>query len=258
MIILLYGPNSYLRQKKLREIISEFEKKNGNLGHESFDLKEPGKTTALIDFCSSCTLFSPKRLAVVTGSFAADDDKQLKSFLKGDIKEDEDAVLVLNEQSKPPAAYKFILENSKLSQEFGELEEKQLDVFIKKEAGERGAKLKKEDIEELKNKWGNDLWGLVTELDVLSLGGSGSKSENFPEFFPLVNKLKYGGDIGSKLIALEYLMDGRGDDPAYVFNMVSFGVKEVRKLRKLADYDLSVKKGGLEYEEVLLDLVLAA
>ncbi len=254
MIILLYGPNSYLRQKKLREILTQFKKKNGGLGWESFDLSEKDSAAALMDFCRSRTLFSTKRLAVATNVFSSD-DKQIKNFLKEGVTEDEDAVLVLNEANKPPAAYKFLLSKAQLSQEFGDLEDKEVDVLIKKEAGERGVVVNKELATELKDKWGSDLWGMVTDIEVLALGGGVVKNQETPEFYTLINGIQYGSDLKKKILSLEYLIDARGNDPAYVFNSLSYGAKGTR-LKKMAEYDVSVKSGGLEYEEVLLDLLL--
>ncbi len=254
MIILLYGPNSYSRQKKLHEILAQFEKKNGNLGQERFDMLDKDSAAELMDFCRSRTLFSPKRLAVATNVFAAD-DKQLKTFLKSEIAKDEDAVIVLNEPSKPPAPYKFLIDEAQSSQEFGEPDDKELDAFIKKESKERGADLDKDSAAELKAKWDGDLWGIATDIEVLALGGKGMEINKMPEFFALVNGIQYGNDLKRKILSLEYLVDGRKDDPAYVFNSLSYGAKGA-VLKKMAAYDLSVKSGGMEYEEALLDLLL--
>lgn len=258
MIIFLYGPNSYLRQKKLREILVEFEKKNGILGRGIFNLEIPGAVSALKDFCQSRSLFAAKRLAVVSGTFASADAQQFKLFLKGDAAEDEDAVVILNEATKPPAPFSFVLKNARLSQSFDELTGKQLDEFIKDEAAARGRNLTSGESSDLKARWGGDLWGLTTEIEKISLGGKSPKEASAPDFYGLVNSLKYGGDLKKKTVALERLLDERGDDAAYIFNMLGFGVKEASQLRKLAGYDASVKSGGLDYEEVLLDLVLSA
>ncbi|MDE2098779.1 MAG: hypothetical protein KGL39_16120 [Patescibacteria group bacterium] len=258
MIILLYGPNSYLRQKKLREITAEFEKRNGRFSREVFDLSAPGEVAALADFCGSQSLFSEKKLAVASGAFASPDDKSVKNFLKGEIVDDDEAVVVLNETNKPPAPFAFLLKNAKLSQSFEELTEKQLEEFIKNESDARKIGLPREAVKNLKERWGKDLWGLSTEIEKIALGGAAAKAGAAGDFYGLVSSLKYGGDLKRKIISLEKLLDGRGDDTAYVFNMLGFGVKETSQLKKLADYDLSVKRGGLEYEEALLDYILSS
>ena len=256
MIIILYGPNSYLRQRKLREIMAEFNKKNGSLSRESFDLTAPGAVESLADFCRSQSLFAGKRLAIASGAFNSSDDKRLKLFLKGGIAEDEDAIIVFNEVAKPPAPFAFILKNAKLTQVFDELSDKQLEEFIKSEASFHNLSLPRDAVSALKIRWGKDLWGLSSEIEKISLGGKARVEEAAGDFYGLVNSIKYGGDLKRKLISLERLLDERGDDAAYVFNMLSFGIKEASQLQKLAGYDLSVKKGGLDYEEVLLDYIL--
>ncbi len=258
MIILLYGPNSYLRQKKLREIITEFERKNGGLGREFFDLTASGAAAALSDFCRSRSLFAAKKLAVVSGAYVSPDDKLVKNFFKGEIAGDEEVVVVLNEATKPPAPFAFLLKNAKLSQSFEELTDKQLDEFIKSESAAQSVNLTREAIVDLKENWGKDLWGLSTEIGRIALGGSVQKEAGGGDFYNLVSAIKYGGDLKKKIIALERLLDERGDDSAYVFNMLSFGIKETSQLKKLAGYDLSVKRGGLEYEEALLSYVLSS
>ena len=258
MIILLYGPNSYLRQKKLREIIAEFEKRNGRFSREVFDLSAPGEVTTLADFCRSRSLFSKKKLVVASGAFVSPDDKLVKNFLKGGIVDDDEATVVLNETGKPPASFSFLFKNTKLSQSFEELTETQLEEFIKNESDARKISLPWEAVRDLRERWGKDLWGLSTEIEKIALGGAAGKTGTVGDFYGLVGSLKYGGDLKRKIISLEKLLDGRGDDAAYVFNMLGFGLKETSQLRKLAGYDLSVKRGGLEYEEVLLDYILSS
>ncbi|MCL5006544.1 MAG: hypothetical protein M1153_00125 [Patescibacteria group bacterium] len=255
MIISLYGPNVYLRQRRLRGIVAEFRKKYGSSGVESFDLAQPGTAAALMDFCRSQALFSPKKLAVASGAFAAD-DKELKNFLKEEIAEDADTIVVLNESIAPPPSYKSVLLKAKPNEKFEDLKEEELDDFIRKEAARLGVKLSKTAANELREKWGKNLWGITTDLEVLALGGRTAKSRTVPDFFPLINGLRYG-DLRNKVLSLTYLLDGRSEDPTPVFNVLSAGTKNPRDLRRLAQYDFSVKSGGLEHEEALLDLALS-
>ena len=70
------------------------------------------------------------------------------------------------------------------------------------------------------------------------------------------NPLKGGSSIGERLIALEKLIGERGDDPARIFNGLAYQLKNAEEAQMYADYDIAVKAGKLEYEEVLLAIAL--
>jgi len=61
-------------------------------------------------------------------------------------------------------------------------------------------------------------------------------------------------DFSKKLVILEQLFLQK-EEPARLFNSLVYQVRGNDILR-LADYDVSVKSGGLEYEEALLDFVI--
>ena len=74
--------------------------------------------------------------------------------------------------------------------------------------------------------------------------------------FPLINALGYEGDLGQRLITLERLFQMR-EEPVKIFNILaSRTYLSFEDLQKMADYDIMVKSGKMEYEEVLLDLIL--
>jgi len=58
------------------------------------------------------------------------------------------------------------------------------------------------------------------------------------------------------LVALEIILSDRKDDPARVFNSLAYRLGSEGEARLYADYDVAVKSGKLEYEEVLLELAL--
>ena len=76
------------------------------------------------------------------------------------------------------------------------------------------------------------------------------------DIFGHLNKIRASRDVGQKLAFLEDLLS-RNNDPTMIFNMASasFYLDKKQKI-KMADYDVAVKSGKLEYEEVLLDLML--
>ena len=97
-----------------------------------------------------------------------------------------------------------------------------------------------------------DSWGAVTELIRLSLGGTSEAQFKTPDFFPLVQALK-NASVSVRLPALTMALER--EEPAAIFNvlaaLVDFPTKQI-----MADYDVAIKSGKLEYEEALLGFVL--
>ncbi len=78
------------------------------------------------------------------------------------------------------------------------------------------------------------------------------------DYFALMNGLKYGKTAKARLIALELILSERRDDPARVFNGIAYRLSSQSEAEKFANYDVLVKSGKADYEEVLLDLALGA
>ena len=78
------------------------------------------------------------------------------------------------------------------------------------------------------------------------------------EIFNLARILAGQNPLKKKLVALEQLLIQK-EPAAYAFNLLSLSYgAPANLLLKLADYDVSAKSGGLDYEEILLDLALAS
>jgi len=100
----------------------------------------------------------------------------------------------------------------------------------------------------------NDSWGLVTELDMRALSKAGGNRANAParDFIMLIKALAYGS-LREKVCAAEYLIES--DDLVKVFNILSTFVSGEKK-RQMADYDVAVKLGKLDYEVALVDFAI--
>ena len=133
---------------------------------------------------------------------------------------------------------------------------KNLNNFILEEAGKRKLNISSQFVNKLMLSYRNDTWAYITELDRLVFSGTENVSRmtgidgNY--FFKLLNGLR-GYNLSGRLMALELLL-AENEEPAKIFNILA-AQKNLKN--KFANYDLLVKSGRLEYEEVLLDFVLA-
>lgn len=258
MIIFLYGPDSYRRAYKEREIIDAYHSKHGSLSSAWFDLGEKNGLDGLKEFLANSSMFEPDKLAVIEQPFKAAAG-ELQDALKPYLDNGTKTTILIVSESKAPAKLSFLISKPSRSQEFGLLSGKELENFILKEAEDRGVKLKTGVVGELAQGFGGDTWSIVTELDKLVLMKKQVvEAKALPNYYELINGLKYGRDIRSRVVALELILSERKDDAARVFNSIAYKLKSAREAVLLADYDVAVKSGKLDYEEVLLDLALGS
>ena len=250
MLMYLYGTDSYRRSKKLAEILSAYTTKHGAITHEAFFMQEKGALDRLREFLGNQSLFGNVRLAVV---YHPDEAEGSAKLLK-ESSEDKTKTIVVISDKKLPKEFSFLLKKPALTQEFEALREAEFYAFIKKEALERGATLTPETLRMLAEALPGDMWGIVTNLEKIALGGEVNATIQTPAFFPLVQALKKQGDIRSRLRALGHLLET--EEPAAVFNVTASIADPALKI-KMADYDIAIKSGKLEYEEALLDLALS-
>ena len=248
MIIYLYGPDSYRRGQKLREIIAEYEQKHSGLTLSYFDGEDEGLVVKLRDFTSHQSLFGGNRLGVLrspecAGSEAADNARSLLGA-KG-------TTLVIVSDEKIGAPWDFLEEAT--AQEFPALSPEQFHAFLAREAGRRGVRLDPVAARSLVEQYRDDTWGAMNELEKIALGGDAERAVRAPEFFPSVLALSRG-PLRTRLSSLAELLER--EEPAAVFNVLA-SFAGGREKATFADYDAVIKSGKLEYEEALLDWVLA-
>lgn len=270
MVILVYGPNSYSRGRKVREILDDKAKSKDILLGE-FDLEEDGAYEKFKDFVGASSMFSPKKIILLQNIFeisassakasASQAKKELKQVLSDSVN-DKETLVIISSPIKPPASFSFLLEKSEekflTGQYFPDLKKgDELRAFIKKEGAARGLKLDVEETATLEGAFGADIWAIVTELDKLALM---SKRElpraASSDYFKTINAFRGGKTVKDRILNLETLLSDRGDEPAKVFNMLGFGFASSELINMLADYDVMIKSGKLDYEEALLDLAL--
>jgi len=256
MLITLYGPDSYRRLRKLNEILDTYREKYTGLSQERFDLAEEESLNRLKNFVSTRSMFDPVRLVILDNILDHPSKKELKELLKANTGT-KDLTIIINSNKKPPATHKFLLEKGVTSQKFSKLAGEKLNAFIRQTADSYKLKLDTQTIRLLAGTFGGDTWALVTEIEQMSHSGSFvTQTQPNADYFGLVNTVKRGSNLGQRLVALEVILSDRKDEPARVFNSIAYRPGNEREANRLADYDVKIKSGKLEYEEVLLELAL--
>jgi DNA polymerase III delta subunit len=266
MTIFLYGPDSYRRNKRLNNIIEEYRHKYSNLSCDCFDLENSDEFLRLKEFAAQMLIFDNKKLAVLRNIYEADVSK-IKEFLKKYLKS-EDFTILISEEKSPPTGLKFLLKESFSIEKFENFKGESWRIFIQKQAGERKLTLAPKAVYFLAESFKEDTWGLINELNKLSLLSQNTpinvedleKIGDFPyqspNIFTFINALTSNYSLSQKVIALEKLFIAQ-EEPIKIFNILA-SLKRLSGtlLQKLADYDVMVKSGKMDYEEVLIDLAL--
>ncbi len=269
MLIFLCGEDSYRRRQRQKDIINQYRLKHGNLNIERFDFDNSSWLESFSDFTKNRSLFGNVKLAILDEpeikKLSAVKLKFFKEILKSNLKE-KSSVILLSFFSKPKE-FVFLAKRPTIVEKFNqfskEKEKNKIFSFIKKEAELREFEISEKDIFSLIENFGADTWALTTELDKISL------SQKFPvyhqfkklEYFKLTDSLKKSGDKKERLIALELLLSGLKEEPARIFNNLAYGrffyLSCGDWYKKLADYDVFIKTGKMDYEEALLDLIIS-
>lgn len=267
MIIFLYGPDSYRRQEKLKEYVERYKAKYKGLSLSNFYLDQEADWEKLKDFSKSQSLFESSKLGVIfnSGDLEAKYQKEFAAILKDNL-ESKNLTLIINADKKLTKDLAFLLKKPAISLEFENLTGEILRAFLKKEARNRNLILDKPSEDLLMRVYAGNAWGLITELEKLSLLDenkitAGILESHLNAFLPeniyyFINQIRNSRRASDRLSALEELFM-RSEEPGMIFNLLSAFVKTSAEKQKAADYDAAVKSGKLEYEEALTDLAIS-
>ncbi len=268
MIFHLYGPDSYRRNKKLREFLAEYFKKHTTTDILELDFEGDEEAAAKAkDFLSQPSMFTPSKVLVVRESAVSADNKSWAAVVKKYVDESKTFVF-FSDSGKPVKVFDFLLKKPVQALAFNELAGEELKKFVLDEAAARRIKFSPEAFRFLIGFLGSAKdasWNAVNELEKIALlelpQPIALKSlEPMLEWtaktavFEGVRAIMWARDRAEKLKALEKLLLQK-EAVAYIFNSLGFGARG-RDVVRLADYDVSVKSGGLDYEEALLGFVL--
>jgi len=261
MIIFLYGPDDYRRSEKKRSLIAEFTKKRSEIGLSVFDLEEKVALEKLGEFLKTQSIFETAKLAVLENAFELDAPK-LAKLLKPFI-EEKNTTLLIAGKDKPVKALAFLLEKPVFAQKFEALTGAEWTAFIVAEAKKNDVQLTPAAAQFLGTVYGGNTWGLITEIEKLCGFKNGVAIDKkdldifdfevAPNYWGLINGLK-NYDIKNRLYAFETML-AANDPPAKIFNILAAQWQE--KIPHMAEYDLAVKSGKVDYEEALVDLLIS-
>ena len=300
MIILLSGPDSYRRSQRLKNLVRGFKEKYPTGAVERFAVERNGKKDdarqeflRLREFCGTASIFGDKKMIVLENVWDTETkrgkraesvktegkkeeeyvgiSKDFKFFLKSQV-EPQDIVIVISGEKGAPAGITFLKGKGVTIEKFEELDEAELKTFVKNEAKALGISLADNALHFLVSFFGENVWGLVTELQKVASSkyqAAGNKPISLEEIkrvgdyieteevFPFVQSLVYPGSTAQKLALYEKMIILR-EEPVKIFNILqSLNYISPELLERLADYDIMVKSGKMEYDDVLVDLILA-
>jgi DNA polymerase III delta subunit len=252
MIIYLHGPDSYRRQQKLKEIVREYAKKHSSLTIDRFYFDEGKEELVRFeDFVKGRSLFGGHRLAITFNVGGIKEKNIIKLFES--LSEEKEVIALISEEKTLNKDFSFLTKQPVINQEFSDLTSTQIYSFIRQEAARRSLSLSSTDINMIAETYRNDNWGIVTELDKLALGGSVTQSLPQASLFQMLFKLQKRFPLKMRISTLEKLLVD--EDPAKIFNLLAYQ-KNVADRDVFSNYDVLVKSGKLDYETVLLDLVI--
>ncbi len=275
MIIYLYGPDWYRRTAKFKELFSQYREKHPAMDVISVDLEDnPDDWKTARDFLNQPSMFVDAKIALVREGTAVD-VKEWIAILKSHLETRKTFILISDSKKKPVKAFSSFLAKPAISQEFPVLEGKMREAFFHKEAKIRGLSFTPDSWRFFTgfSSEGESVGTGMAELEKLALAGLSqpislrdvqsvikwfSRDEVFYITRQLAGLPAQAGheDWRRKIGVLERAFLQR-EAGAHVFNSLAYQVRGSDAVR-LADYDVSVKSGGLEYEEALLGFVLNA
>ncbi|MCR4275468.1 MAG: hypothetical protein NUV83_01805 [Candidatus Wolfebacteria bacterium] len=269
MIILLYGPDNYRRSQKLKEITHSYEQRQSLFSLERFDFDDSEEFYRFKDFAGQQLIFEGKKLAVLENAFNLEEKelKLLKEALKENVK-NENVILIISDSRELPGELKFVLDEAIKTQEFLDLDEEKTKFFMRSEAKKRGVEFSLAAENFLSAFFKNNTWGLITEIDKLqSLHQESAKIEvsdleragdffKSSDIYNFINAVSRKESPSEKLKSLENLFLNH-EEPAMIFNFLAASrFLSFDLLKKMADYDVLVKSGRIDYETALLDACL--
>lgn len=215
MIYSLYGPDTYRSRQKLKEIIENFRQKGGNvLGLEKFDAEEDDSSK--IAAADNQSLFQDKKLVVIERFFTS--KKVSYELLKMKLKLWQESTVIIfifwDEDIGLKKEYKEFLKFVQKSQEFKELSPRDAGIFIEKEAISRKLRLSERDKSALLERWQNNSWGIINELDKMELGSDFARG-------PVLNKEEKIYNF------IDALVERRSSAPRLLFSLYESGAEEV-------------------------------
>ncbi len=246
-------------------IMKEYVLKHSRFSLEVFDLAIEEEIFRLKDFFSQQSMFESVKMAVLNDSF--DSDKKILGEILKNYKEAEEITILISENDEPDKELNFLLEEPVLSEEFAVLKGDKWHLFVRKEMKHLGLSIDNKAVDFLCDFFNGDAWGISMELEKLSVLGNSrvltvediKKAGDYfisENIFNFINAVLFNGDLKLRIGYLEKIFSNK-EEPARIFNIMA-GQRRLsdKLLSKMADYDVMIKSGKIDYEEALLELAI--
>lgn len=261
MIIFIYGPDTYRLNRKLDEIVGQYQKihKSG-LNLRYFDLSENDVPFSnFINEFGQTSMFKEKKLIILRNVFShLDFEEKFLSEIKYFI--DAQDIIIVVEKNKVLSTNRLFkaLKKKAQYQEFDLLEGKDLEKWAKKEIENYGSKIEAMALSRLIDSVGSDLWRLSNEIQKLVNYKSKSsitvddinlliKSKVDPDIFQTINFIASKNKKEAIKLLKKHIE--KGDAPLYLLSMISFQFKNLLIIKELVDknmpYYLISKETGI-------------
>lgn len=268
MILFLYGEDLYRRNAKVQELLRVNKEKRLNADIFIANLEEDSDMWVRArDFLAQPSMFSEAKTLVIKESGSVD-EKEWIALLKREATTT-NTVCIISDTKAPKKAFSFLLKDPVKVQEFEELEERKLEIFLKKEADGRNLHFSKEAwsffISYVGKETSRSIRGIL-ELEKISLlygDKEIKKSDLSPilkitsqeEVFQFARRIIASRKKSERMCILERLFL-QGEAGAYIFNALAYQARG-EDVALLSDLDVKIKSGNAEYEEALLCFVLS-
>lgn len=255
MIICLYGPDSYRRNNKLRDLVREYRGKYADADMVSIDLEEsPDSWLKIKEFLNQPSIFTDSKVAVIKES-GSPEDKEWPKILKSHL-ETKKTFLLISDKDKPKKTFQFLLEKPSQTQPFLELENGTLEFFARRETEQRGLDFSPEAwrffISYLNSRTEKS-WAVVNELQKISLAGfnpPAGKPLSVSDLHSVIDWFagdRFFGD--NKKYDASRFGDSNGRSP--IFGEKDFFHSDFRRLNfleKVVNFFLQEKQSGTVFE----------
>lgn len=166
MVIFLYGPNSYERQRQVDTMTAAYVKKTGSdLGLERID-GETATVQQLMSSLAAVPFLATSRLVIVEGAAANKTIGAKWTDILAAVPKSTVAVFVEREVDQRTAAFKALKTAEKVMK-FEPLSPAKLPAWVKSQVAERGGSIEAAAVRELIDRAGDDQWRLGQEIGKL-------------------------------------------------------------------------------------------
>lgn len=257
MIIFLYGEDTYRLNQARDDIIAQYQAKHSS-GFNLFkiDGRAAGMVQEVKDALRSASLFSEVKLVLIKDLFSeAEAAAEIKEILKEKLTDPKVVVLVIHPgteaQAKPKELFNLLSAKTNLVRNFEPLQGAKLQVWLKKEALDRGTKFASGALAKFSVVAGSDSWARIQNLDKLANYCAEDpitpadidlliKTENEANVFEFIDALGSGQKSRAFSLLAKELTSGR--DPYYLLTMVVYQFRNLLMVKDLTERNLSAQE----------------